>query len=60
LHRQAISVAQRVAAEMGVDVGGRCGYGIRFDDKTSETTELKFMTDGGVDVMRAPMTLCAL
>lgn len=42
----AITVAQRVAAEVGVDVGDRVGYAIRFDDKTSHKTEIKFMTDG--------------
>ena len=42
----AITVSQRVAAEMGVDVGDKCGYAIRFEDKTSKNTEIKFMTDG--------------
>jgi HrpA-like RNA helicase len=31
---------------MGVDVGDRCGYAIRFEDKTTSKTEIKFMTDG--------------
>jgi pre-mRNA-splicing factor ATP-dependent RNA helicase DHX38/PRP16 len=42
----AVSVAKRVAEEMGVEVGGRVGYSIRFEDVTSPATQIKFMTDG--------------
>ncbi|KAK9369200.1 Pre-mRNA-splicing factor ATP-dependent RNA helicase-like protein cdc28 [Lipomyces kononenkoae] len=42
----AISVAQRVAQEMGVKLGNEVGYSIRFEDKSSEKTILKYMTDG--------------
>eukprot|EP00741_Cyanophora_paradoxa_P004973 tig00000842_g4821.t2 len=42
----AISVARRVAEEMGVDCGSEVGYTIRFDDHTSEKTAIKYMTDG--------------
>lgn len=42
----AMSVAARVAWEMNVRVGGRVGYSIRFEDCTSEETEIKFVTDG--------------
>lgn len=42
----AMSVAARVAEEMGVRLGGEVGYAIRFEDKTSEKTVLKYMTDG--------------
>jgi len=43
----AVSVAQRVAAEMGVPLGKQVGYAIQFDDCTdSETTVIKYMTDG--------------
>ncbi|GBG74498.1 hypothetical protein CBR_g18908 [Chara braunii] len=42
----AISVASRVAAEMGVHVGGKVGYSIRFEDVTSPATAIKYMTDG--------------
>jgi ATP-dependent RNA helicase DHX8/PRP22 len=42
----AITVAQRVAAEQGVQVGGKVGYSVRFDDNTSEGTRIKYMTDG--------------
>jgi pre-mRNA-splicing factor ATP-dependent RNA helicase DHX15/PRP43 len=41
-----MSVAQRVANEMDVQLGEEVGYSIRFDDKTSEKTILKYMTDG--------------
>ncbi|SCU85563.1 LAFA_0D16402g1_1 [Lachancea sp. 'fantastica'] len=42
----AMSVATRVAFEMGVKLGNEVGYSIRFEDKTSERTKIKFMTDG--------------
>ncbi|RHY25140.1 hypothetical protein DYB32_008503 [Aphanomyces invadans] len=43
----AITVAQRVAAEMNTTIpGGPVGYCVRFDDTTSSATKLKFMTDG--------------
>ncbi|CAI6243729.1 unnamed protein product [Periconia digitata] len=42
----AMSVAQRVAEEMDVELGGQVGYSIRFEDKTSQDTILKYMTDG--------------
>ncbi|CEP60743.1 DEAH-box RNA helicase PRP16 LALA0_S01e17942g [Lachancea lanzarotensis] len=42
----AMSVATRVALEMDVKLGREVGYSIRFEDKTSECTEIKFMTDG--------------
>jgi pre-mRNA-splicing factor ATP-dependent RNA helicase DHX15/PRP43 len=42
----AMSVAQRVAQEMDVPLGEEVGYSIRFEDKTSPRTILKYMTDG--------------
>ncbi|CAI9101453.1 OLC1v1038783C1 [Oldenlandia corymbosa var. corymbosa] len=42
----AMSVAARVAREMGVKLGHEVGYSIRFEDCTSEKTKLKYMTDG--------------
>jgi pre-mRNA-splicing factor ATP-dependent RNA helicase DHX16 len=42
----AMSVAARVAVEMGVKLGNEVGYSIRFEDCTSERTVLKYMTDG--------------
>ncbi|XP_078489439.1 pre-mRNA-splicing factor ATP-dependent RNA helicase DHX16-like [Ciona intestinalis] len=42
----AMSVAARVAEEMGVKVGAEAGYCIRFEDCTSERTRIKYMTDG--------------
>ncbi|KAF2260815.1 putative Pre-mRNA-splicing factor ATP-dependent RNA helicase PRP43 [Lojkania enalia] len=42
----AMSVAQRVAEEMDVELGEEVGYSIRFEDKTSPSTMLKYMTDG--------------
>ena len=42
----AITVAQRVAAEWGVPLGGPVGYTIRFKDVSSADTRIKFLTDG--------------
>ncbi|GAB0134736.1 hypothetical protein EsDP_00003093 [Epichloe bromicola] len=42
----AMSVAARVADEVGVKVGNEVGYSIRFEDCTSDKTILKYMTDG--------------
>lgn len=42
----AMSVAQRVAAEMDVKLGEQVGYSIRFEDMTGPQTILKYMTDG--------------
>ena len=41
-----MSVAQRVAEELDVNLGEEVGYSIRFEDKTSPKTLLKYMTDG--------------
>ncbi|KAK4038789.1 P-loop containing nucleoside triphosphate hydrolase protein [Parachaetomium inaequale] len=42
----AISVAKRVAEEVGCVLGQEVGYTIRFEDCTSPATKLKYMTDG--------------
>lgn len=42
----AVSVAARLAHEIGCELGEEVGYAIRFDDKTSENTIVKVMTDG--------------
>ncbi|MCC6644375.1 MAG: ATP-dependent RNA helicase HrpA [Polyangiaceae bacterium] len=42
----ATSVAARVAEELGSPLGADVGYKIRFDDRTSKGTYVKFMTDG--------------
>lgn len=42
----ALSVAKRVADEMDVRLGAEVGYSIRFENKTSNSTMLKYMTDG--------------
>ncbi|WFD33210.1 RNA helicase [Malassezia cuniculi] len=42
----AMSVAARVAEEMGVRLGRECGYSIRFEDCTCDETVIKYMTDG--------------
>ena len=42
----AVSVAKRVAQEIGCRVGSTVGYAIRFDECTSSQTRIKYMTDG--------------
>lgn len=42
----AMSVAKRVAQEMGVKIKEEVGYSIRFEDYSSPQTRIKFMTDG--------------
>lgn len=42
----AISLASRVAQEMGCELGDRVGYSVRFDEQTSSATKIKFVTDG--------------
>jgi len=40
------SVAERIASELGVDLGGVVGYQVRFDDRSARDTRVKVMTDG--------------
>ncbi|KAL3471001.1 P-loop containing nucleoside triphosphate hydrolase protein [Aspergillus californicus] len=42
----AMSVAKRVAEEVGCKLGAQVGYTIRFEDCTSPETKIKYMTDG--------------
>lgn len=42
----AMSVAARVAEEMGVKLGQEVGYSIRFENNVSDKTVLEYMTDG--------------
>ena len=42
----AASVARRVAEELGVPLGSFVGYQVRFEEKLTAETRIKFMTDG--------------
>ena len=42
----AVSLAARVAEERNCILGDEVGYSIRFDDCTSPSTKIKFLTDG--------------
>ncbi|GAA5870668.1 hypothetical protein JCM8547_005025 [Rhodosporidiobolus lusitaniae] len=44
----ATSLANRVAAEAGAHLGGLVGYTVRFDDRSSRGTRLKYATDGAL------------
>jgi ATP-dependent RNA helicase DHR2 len=57
----AISLARRVAEEMGSPVGGqspaaKVGYSVRFDNATGPNTRVKFLTEGMLlqEVLRDP------
>ena len=53
----AISIATRVAEEVGSELGKLVGYSVRFEDMTSEQTKIKFATDGMIlrDAMLDPL-----
>ena len=40
------SVAERIAEELQVEIGGLVGYQVRFTDQASKATKIKVMTDG--------------
>ncbi|MCW3007399.1 MAG: ATP-dependent helicase HrpA [Solirubrobacterales bacterium] len=40
------TVAQRIADELDVPLGGAVGYSVRFNDRSSEDTLVRLMTDG--------------
>ena len=42
----AVSIASRVANEMGTNLGKRVGYHVRFDNTTSQDTVVTYLTDG--------------
>ncbi|KAL8156964.1 putative pre-mRNA-splicing factor ATP-dependent RNA helicase DEAH4 [Apium graveolens] len=42
----AVTVSRRVSEELGVRLGEEVGYSIRFEDRTSEKTRIKYLTDG--------------
>lgn len=42
----AINLATRVAEESGSVLGDKVGYSVRFDNKSSNYTKLKYLTDG--------------
>ena len=42
----ATSLAARVAQEQNVSVGDLVGYSVRFDEACSQTTRIKYVTDG--------------
>ncbi|ODV62995.1 ATP-dependent RNA helicase ECM16 [Ascoidea rubescens DSM 1968] len=41
-----VSMSKRVTEELGFENGKLVGYQIRFDSKVSDSTKIKFMTDG--------------
>ncbi|KAJ1851924.1 hypothetical protein GGH12_002518 [Coemansia sp. RSA 1822] len=41
-------LAQRVATEMGVELGTTVGYSVRFSNASSDLTRIKYLTDGSL------------
>ncbi len=37
-------MARRVAEEVGTEVGQRVGYAVRFEDRSSAATRIKYLT----------------
>ena len=54
----AVTIAQRVAAERGCAIGEEVGYSIRFEDRTTHKTKIKFVTGTVKSSFR--QTLCDL
>lgn len=44
----ATTLARRLSQELNVDLGKEVGYSVRFDERSSHQTRIKFMTDGMV------------
>ncbi|XP_072041884.1 ATP-dependent RNA helicase DHX33-like [Amphiura filiformis] len=42
----AVTIADRVAQEKNAELGQEVGYCVRFEDMTSSSTKIKYMTDG--------------
>lgn len=42
----AVTVARRVAEERGCELGSEVGYAVRFENRTSSSTRIKYLTDG--------------
>lgn len=42
----AVTVSRRVSQELGVPLGDEVGYSIRFEDRTTSKTLIKYLTDG--------------
>ncbi len=53
----AMSVAKRVAEEVGCRLGEEVGYAIRFEDCTSQQTVIKYMT-GEEALVWSGLTVC--
>lgn len=53
----AISLAHRVATEQNGSVGDLVGYAVRFDEKSSHRTRIKYLTDGMIvrELMSDPL-----
>ena len=41
-----IALANRVAAEMGCQLGGEVGFSVRFEEATGRGTRVRYMTEG--------------
>ncbi|RDX92691.1 putative pre-mRNA-splicing factor ATP-dependent RNA helicase DEAH4, partial [Mucuna pruriens] len=46
INSSSFNFRRRVAHELGVQLGEEVGYAIRFEDRTSHNTRIKYLTDG--------------
>lgn len=55
----AISIASRVALELGTEIGDTVGYTVRFEDVTRKHTKIIYQTDGMLlrEAIRNPLLL---
>jgi len=53
----ATSLAHRVSQEQGTNIGDLVGYAVRFDEKSSQNTRIKYLTDGMIvrELMSDPL-----
>lgn len=51
----AVSVARRVAEEKGVELGQEVGYAVRFEERCSRRTTIKYVTDGTLLRLQSPL-----
>lgn len=56
----AVTIAQRVADEMGVPLGGLVGYGVRFEDATNQVRRTQGQTAAQHSTPRHTTPLCRL
>lgn len=55
----AVTVARRVAEERGCELGGEVGYAVRFENRGSSSTRIKYLTGKADWAARGAGTVCS-